>query len=112
MNIRTLTDPTQFEEIDQVSEQEFAIIFKHSTRCVISAMAWSRLQRDWDEHLSDLPVYFLDLIKYRTTSDAVSRHYGVDHESPQLILLREGRVQYQTSHNGINVKDIKELVNG
>ncbi len=74
-------------------------------------MAWDRLQRDWDEHLSDLPVYFLDLIRYRETSNAVARHYGVAHESPQLIFIQNGEVLYQTSHNGINVRDIKRLVN-
>lgn len=111
MLLRTLQDPSQFDEIEQVSAQGGAVIFKHSTRCVISAMAWDRLQRDWDEQLSDLPVYFLDLIRYRDTSNAVAQHFGVAHESPQLIFLEEGRVAYQTSHNGINVKDIKELVN-
>lgn len=111
MVLRDLQDPSQFNEIDEISSQGGAIIFKHSTRCVISSMAWDRLQRDWDEQLSDLPVYYLDLIRYRATSNAVVSHYGVDHESPQLIFVRNGAVEYQTSHNGINVKDIKQLVN-
>lgn len=111
MLLRELKDSSQFDEIDQISRDGGAIIFKHSTRCVISAMAWDRLQRDWDEQVGDLPVYYLDLIRYRTTTKEVARHYGVDHESPQLIFIRDGVVQYQTSHNGINVKEIKELVN-
>lgn len=74
-------------------------------------MAWDRIRRDWDEQVPELPVYFLDLIQYRATSDAVARHYGVEHESPQLIFVRNGLVAYQTSHNGINVRDIKGLVN-
>lgn len=111
MLLRTLEDSSQFDEIEQVSAQSGAIIFKHSTRCVISSMAWDRLQRDWDEQLSELPVYYLDLLRYRNVSDAVAQHFGVAHESPQLIYIKDGLVNYQTSHNGINVKDIKELAN-
>lgn len=111
MVLRPLSDRSQFEEIDELSNEQDVVIFKHSTRCVISAMAWDRLKRDWDEQVPEVPVYFLDLIQYRATSNAVASHYGVDHESPQLILVRNGAVAYQTSHNGINVKDIKEIVN-
>jgi bacillithiol system protein YtxJ len=110
MILRPLNDSSQFEEIDQLSEHQDVVIFKHSTRCVISAMAWDRLQREWDEQVPEVPVYFLDLIRYRATSNAVVSHYGIDHESPQLIFIRNGMVHYQTSHNGINVKDIKELI--
>jgi len=110
MNLQPLTESAQLAEIDELSGSQDVIIFKHSTRCVISAMAWDRLRRNWDEQVDSLPVYYLDLIRYRATSDAVARHYNVVHESPQLILVRDGKVRYQTSHNGINVKDIKEIV--
>jgi len=111
MLLRDLQASSQFEEIDAVSKTGGALIFKHSTRCVISAMAWDRLRRDWDKQLSEIPVYYLDLIRHRETSNAVVRHYGVDHESPQVIFVKDGAVAYQTSHNGINVKEIKQLVN-
>jgi bacillithiol system protein YtxJ len=109
MVLRNLESSDQFNEIDQVSGQGGAVIFKHSTRCVISSMAWNRLQRDWNEQVEALPVYYLDLIKFRSTSSAVAQYYGVDHESPQLLYVKDGKVEYQTSHNGINVSDLKEL---
>ncbi len=111
MLIRELTDSAQLAEIDELSQQGPIVVFKHSTRCPISAMAWNRLQSAWDRDLNDLPVYFLDLIAHRATSDAVSVHYGIQHESPQLLYIEDSKVVYQTSHNGINVNDIKEKFN-
>ena len=107
---RELEDPSQLEEIDQISAEGQVVIFKHSTRCPISAMAWRRVNDGWDDELAETPLYFLDLLRFRETSQAVSVHYGVQHESPQILLVENGRVVYQTSHNGINVKDIKGLI--
>ena len=107
---RDLTELAQLDEIDQVSQEGPVVIFKHSTRCPISSMAWRRVSTAWDNELEDLPFYYLDLLRYRNVSDEVSRHYGIQHESPQILFIEEGKVTYQTSHNGINVNDIKELL--
>ena len=108
---RELEAPSQVEEIDQISERGAVVIFKHSTRCPISSMAWRRISQGWDKDLEEIPFYYLDLLRFRETSDKVSVHYGVQHESPQIIVVENRQVIYQTSHNGINVKDIKALLN-
>lgn len=110
MLTRDLTSISQLAEIDEISQNGPVVIFKHSTRCPISAMAWRRLQSGWDQDLSELPLYYLDLIRYREVSNAVASHYGLEHESPQILYIEQGNLKYQTSHNGINVKDIKELL--
>jgi len=70
-------------------------------------MAKSRLERSWN--LSDqVDIYYLDLIAFRSVSNKIAELLGVVHESPQLILLKEGNAVYHTSHNDISVEGLAE----
>lgn len=82
------------------------LIFKHSTRCSISDMALSRLERDWGFTEQELEPWFLDLIAYRELSNRVALETNIRHESPQLILLKDGIPIYHASHYAIRVADI------
>ncbi|HEY0030418.1 MAG TPA: bacillithiol system redox-active protein YtxJ [Bacteroidia bacterium] len=108
MNWLQLTAEEQLNELDQLSHQlevKGVVIFKHSTRCSISSMALDRLERSWN--LSDeIPVYFLDLIRYRALSDEIARKYGVSHESPQILVIKNGKCSYTTSHSDISTQNI------
>lgn len=84
-------------------------IFKHSTRCATSSVAKSRLSSKWN-FKSDLPIYHLDLIRYRELSNLISNRFNVRHESPQLLLIKDGKCIYHASHLGISVKEINEYV--
>lgn len=83
------------------------LFFKHSTRCPVSSMALRMFERDWPGG-SKLELYFLDLIAHRDLSNRIARELGVDHESPQAIVLRDGLVVYAESHNFIAAKAIHE----
>lgn len=104
MNWISLTTPEQVSEIKVKSATSFQVIFKHSTRCSISSMVLSRLER------SDAPAgidfYFLDLIAYRSLSNLVAETFHVQHESPQLLLIRNGDCIYEESHMGINMDEL------
>lgn len=104
MKFKDLTDLGQLTEIEKLSHtiKGGVLIFKHSTRCALSNMALNRFMRGWDLGEELLPVYYLDLIKYRNLSDAVSERYGVKHESPQVLLLKHGTCVYHASHNAIS----------
>lgn len=90
----------------QLLEQEpvFAV-FKHSTRCSISAMALNRLEREWD---LDIPICYLDLLRFRPLSNLVAALSGIHHESPQLILFQHGKAIYHASHNAIRAAALRE----
>lgn len=109
MEWNNLTDTSQFEEINTISHSDPVLIFKHSTRCVISSMALNRLERGWEE--SAIKPYFLDLIANREVSNGVEHVFGVQHQSPQAILIKDGKVVYHTSHNGIDFGEIKSIAN-
>jgi bacillithiol system protein YtxJ len=83
-------------------------IFKHSTRCSISSVAKGRLERAGKSENFDL--HYLDLIKYRDISNAIADQFDVQHESPQIIMIKDGKCVYDESHNGISMDEIEEQV--
>ncbi|MCF1749746.1 bacillithiol system redox-active protein YtxJ [Mariniradius sediminis] len=102
-----LKDTSQIEEIKTMSKSRPVLIFKHSTRCAISGMAWDRLKRNWKkEDFEKIQPYFLDLLSYRDISNQIAAQFDVYHESPQIILIKDGKAVYDNSHMGISYQDI------
>jgi len=94
------------EQLSGIKQKEgYSIIFKHSTRCSISLMAKRRLELDGDHLPENLPIYFLDLIKYRDISNQVAQDFQVHHQSPQLLLIKDGECILDQSHGGISVEE-------
>ncbi len=106
MNWIDLSDQNQLEDIREKSTQKPQVIFKHSTRCSISSMALNRLERE--NQPEDIDFYFLDLLKYRLLSTGVSEYFNVQHESPQILLIKNRACIYDESHQGINMQEIIE----
>lgn len=109
MNWISLESAEQLSGIKQ--KTGYSIIFKHSTRCSISLMAKRRLELDGDHLPENLPVYFLDLIKYRDISNQVAQDFQVHHQSPQLLLIKDGECILDQSHGGISVEEALSEVN-
>jgi bacillithiol system protein YtxJ len=106
MNWEFLTDEAQLESIIQQSFQKPVVIFKHSTRCSISSMAKNRLERV--SAPENIPFYYLDLIRYRSVSNRIAEMFQVYHESPQVLLIKNGECVYDESHSGIDMNEIVE----
>jgi bacillithiol system protein YtxJ len=110
MNWENLQNISQLEEIKRMSETKPVLIFKHSTRCSISSMAWDRMKRNWkDTDTEKVIPFYLDLISYRDVSNAVALEFGIRHESPQVILIKNGKAVYDNSHMGISYQEILKL---
>jgi bacillithiol system protein YtxJ len=108
MNWIELKSEEQIKEIIEKSTERPQVIFKHSTRCSISAMAKGRLERSSVPENADF--YFLDLISNRAVSNKISAEFNVFHESPQILLIRNGECIYDESHSSISMDEIKEQV--
>ncbi len=106
MNWITLNDINQLQQIEQESYQKPQVIFKHSTRCSISSMVLRRLEREGAPDTMDF--YFLDLIKNRNISNKVSDMFHVSHESPQILLIKNGGCIYDESHYAISMNALAE----
>ena len=98
-------------ELDEIVKESFhlpVLIFKHSTRCSISRMALRQFEKEFNlPHL--LKPYMLDLLEHRDISNEIAARFGVLHQSPQIILIKEGIAVFDASHEQINVHDLKEL---
>ncbi len=99
-----LTDEEQLKQIITRSQNRPQVIFKHSTRCSISSVALQRLQKV--DQPSDIDFYFLDLIAYRGLSNRISEMFKVYHESPQVLVIKDGDCIYDESHLGISMDEI------
>jgi len=103
-----LTQPDQLTDLARASHEQPVLIFKHSTTCSISAAAKSKIERQWaDSGLADVPLYYLDLLRFRPLSAQIAEQFGVRHESPQLLLIHNGECRYDASHMGIRLNDVK-----
>ncbi|HXI01066.1 MAG TPA: bacillithiol system redox-active protein YtxJ [Sphingobacteriaceae bacterium] len=103
-----LNNQQQLQEINE--EKGFSIIFKHSTRCSISMMAKRRFEQDWNDLPEDTIIYFLDLINYRGLSGQIAELFQVHHESPQLLLIKDGECLLHQSHSDISVDEVNEVL--
>ncbi len=107
MNWKNLTSSDQLAVIDAASQTQAVLIFKHSTRCSISTAALGRLERNWqNEHKEQLEIYYLDLLQHRDVSNAIAEHYSVEHQSPQALIIRNGKCVFSQTHSGIRLEEL------
>lgn len=107
MNWISIQNPEELEQIDQWSKEAPVLLFKHSTRCSISSAALNRLETAWkEENSAALKPVYIDLIRFRPLSNAIASRYGIEHESPQALVISNGKCVYSESHFGINYRDL------
>lgn len=109
MNWITLETQQQLDDI--YTHPDCSIIFKHSTRCAISLMAKKRIEQDWDALPENTPLYFLDLLKFRDLSNHIAACYQIHHESPQLLIIKNGDCIFEASHGEISVDEAVDQLN-
>ena len=105
-----LSNEEHIHQIIQDSFQAPQLIFKHSTRCGTSAMALGRLERQWNSAINPVKLYFLDLLSYRNVSNCVAETFDVEHQSPQVLLIQNGKCTYTTSHNDISISGFSGII--
>ncbi|RTY82509.1 bacillithiol system redox-active protein YtxJ [Flavobacterium sp. LS1P28] len=109
INWNELTDLVQLDEIIAISNEKPVAIFKHSTRCSISRMALKQFENEFNSSDKVTP-YFLDLIAHRDISNEIANRFGVHHQSPQLILIKDGKAIYNVSHSDIDAEELGRKV--
>ena len=108
MNWILLQDEKQLNEIVSNSNNVPQVIFKHSTRCGISSMTKSKL--DKKEAPKGINFYLLDLIRFRSISDKIATDFGISHQSPQVLVINKGKCIFNESHYGISFDDIQAAI--
>lgn len=100
----------QLETIKSKSFERPQIIFKHSTRCGISRMVKKQFEADYGISENQADLYYLDLLNYRPISNEIANTFGVYHESPQLLIIKNGAVTTHNSHGGINDLELEKYL--
>jgi bacillithiol system protein YtxJ len=106
---RYLTNLGQLNEIIHESTTTPVVIFKHSTRCSVSRMALKQFENEFDLQAKVTP-YFLDLLENRDISNEIAVRFAVAHQSPQVILIKDGKAIYNASHSDIASEDLERLL--
>lgn len=107
---KTLTTEAQLTEAIEASYEKPVVLFKHSVTCGISAGAKNRLESAWDFGSEELDFYYLDLLAFRPISNKIAADLGVIHQSPQIIVVRNGKAVFDTSHHNINTNAIAAAI--
>lgn len=106
---KNITTEEQLQSIWEEDTAQPRVFFKHSTRCSISAMALGRFQEKWTGE-KECDLYFIDLIANRSVSNLLESLSQVQHQSPQLILVKNKEVIYTASHSEIEARVIEKLL--
>ena len=107
MKWKELNNINDLETALKASHEQPVALFKHSTRCSVSLMAKKSVERFWD---LDIDAYYLDLIAHREVSNSIAEQLEIHHQSPQMILVKDGKAIYNASHGSIDVDAMGELL--
>jgi len=107
---KPLTHIDQLKTIKEDSHQQAIAIFKHSTRCGISRMVIKQFESHFDLKEEELQLYYLDLLNYRDISSEIAASFQVWHESPQLVIIKDGLTVAHASHSAINALDLRSYI--
>ncbi len=105
----TLNAMEQFDEIDEISHTKPVVLFKHSTRCFISRSALKQFESEYNFPEDKMDWYLLDLLNHRDLSNEIAHRYNVVHQSPQIVVIRNGKAVFNESHESISVDDLKQF---
>ncbi len=105
-----LTSLEQLVTIAENSKTKTQVIFKHSTRCGISSMVIKQFEKAYDLSENNLDLYYLDLLNYRNVSNEIAIKFKVMHQSPQLLVIKNGVVVAHDSHGAINTMNLNGFV--
>lgn len=97
-----LVSLSQLEEIESKSANKVQVIFKHSTTCGISRMVMNMFKSSYNFSENQIDLYYLDLLSFREVSNGVAEKFKVMHQSPQLLVVKNGTVVAHDSHGAIN----------
>ncbi|UYW02319.1 bacillithiol system redox-active protein YtxJ [Flavobacterium agricola] len=104
-----LTTLAQLDAVIELSNTVTCVIFKHSTRCIVSRTALKQFEHEFDAN-ENLKLFFLDLLAHRDISNAIAERLFIQHESPQIIVLKKEKVVYSASHSAIDATILERFV--
>ncbi len=100
---KRLNDENDLEEAIEKSKENKVVIFKHSTRCIISKTVLKNFENEVKNSDKKVDLYFLDLLANRGLSNKIAERFDVTHQSPQILILENGVSVKDASHQAISL---------
>ena len=110
LNWKSLTEVSQLNDIEAASQTKPVVIFKHSTRCGISRMVFNQFEANADFDDNAVELYYLDLLSYRGISDQIAERFQVVHQSPQMLVIKNGQIVHHSSHSAVVPSTINQIL--
>lgn len=107
MQYNEITSNDSTQELLNLSFHNPIVVFKHSNRCSISRWVWNDFQQSIFPE--EVKIYLLNVIEQRPLSNQLAEHFQIRHESPQVLLIQNGKCIYHDSHQGIDPVKIQSL---
>jgi len=104
-----ITDVAQLEAIVSKSYENPIVIFKHSTSCGISRMVLRNFEKEYPNLKGTKTLYYLDLLAYRSLSNEIAQKFQVVHQSPQVLVIKDGKAVFNASHHSIDAELIEQI---
>lgn len=105
-----LTKIETLDEIAEISKKQTVAILKHSTSCGISRMVLRQFEQSYDLKDEQIKLYFLDLLAHRDISNKIASRFNVPHQSPQMLVIKDGKVVFDASHSSIQSEKLNEFI--
>jgi bacillithiol system protein YtxJ len=109
-NWKQITSEEDIYKIIEASEIKPQLIFKDSIACGISAHAKERLEEGYLLIAEKTDLHYLDLLQFRSVSNFIAQTLNVTHQSPQIIVLKNRKVIYSSSHHAISPVEIAKYL--
>ena len=100
---KRLNDESDLEKAIEKSKENKVVIFKHSTRCIISKTVLKNFENEVKNSDKKVDFYFLDLLANRGLSNKIAERFDVTHQSPQILILENGVSVKDASHQAISL---------
>ena len=107
---KEITGSQELEQILDESCQCQIILFKHSTSCPISSRAWQEVQNFIKDSPDEVVVGMIKVIESRPVSNQVTAEFGLQHQSPQVLVIRDRQVLWHTSHQEVTQTNLTKAL--
>ncbi len=110
MKFKQLANTSDFDAAVEKSNEKMQIFFKHSTVCPISRIAYEKFQSNYPLRDEDADIYYIGVIEERPISNYIAEKLSVQHESPQMIVVKNEQQIFNESHLMINPEILITLI--
>jgi bacillithiol system protein YtxJ len=108
MNWINADSTEKLDEIKELSNSEKVLILKFSTGCGVNYAVRNLLEREWTDGEMRMKTYIVDVLASKELSGKIANDYAVEHESPQVLIIKNGKPVFTASHGRVLYSEIRK----